>query len=202
MTTQRLDAPSELGLPIGIWQSEPSTSRLEFAVKTMWGLATVKGHFDRFHGQLDVQPDGARGELTIETASLDTGHLKRDAHLRSPDFFDVADHPTLSFVAAAITPRSDEDLTIAGDLNVAGRVIPLELSVRVTRGEHGRLHLSTTATVPREQAGMTWNRGGMIRGDIRLTAELELGPATSPGQDAASDDTAERQPAISQPSGR
>jgi polyisoprenoid-binding protein YceI len=202
MTTQRLDAPSELGLPIGIWQTEPSTSRLEFAVKTMWGLATVKGHFDRFHGQLDVNPDGARGELTIEAASFGTGHLKRDAHLRSPDFFDVADHPTLSFVAAAITPRSDENLTIAGDLNVAGRVIALELPVRVTRGEHGRLHLSTTATVPREQAGMTWNRGGMIRGDIHLTAELELGPATGTGQDAAPDDASERQPAISQQLGR
>jgi polyisoprenoid-binding protein YceI len=197
MSTQRLDAPSELGLPVGIWQSEPSTSRLEFAVKTMWGLATVKGHFDRFHGQLDVRPDGARGELTIEAGSLDTGHVKRDAHLRSPDFFDVAEHPTLSFAAAAITPSSDEGLTIAGDLNVAGRVIRMQLPVHVTRGEHGRLHLSTTATVPREQAGMTWNRGGMIRGDVKLTAELELGPAASPGHDAAPDETTDRQPAIS-----
>jgi polyisoprenoid-binding protein YceI len=195
MSTQRLDAPSDLGLPVGIWHSEPSASRLEFAVKTMWGLATVNGHFDRFHGQLDVQPDGAGGELTIEAASLDTGHVKRDAHLRSADFFDVSNHPTLSFVAAAITPRSDGDLTIAGDLSVAGRVIRLQLPVRVTRGEHGRLLLSTTATVPREQAGMTWNRGGMIRGEIQLTAELELDPGASPGHDAAPDDTTDRQPA-------
>jgi polyisoprenoid-binding protein YceI len=198
MSTQRLDVPSDLGLPVGIWHSEPSGSRLEFAVKTMWGLATVKGHFDRFHGQLDVGPDGAGGELTIEAASLDTGHLKRDAHLRSADFFDVSKHPTLSFMAAAITPSSGGDLTIAGDLSVAGRVIPLQLPVRVTRGEHGRLRLSTTATVPRDEAGMAWNRGGMIRGDIRLTAELELGPVASPGQDAALDDATARQPAIPQ----
>jgi polyisoprenoid-binding protein YceI len=195
MSTQRLDAPSDLGLPVGIWQSEPSSSRLEFAVKTMWGLVTVKGHFDRFHGQLEVQPDGARADLTIEAASLDTGHVKRDTHLRSADFFDVSNHPTLSFRAAAIAPRPDEDLTIAGDLSVAGRLVRLQLPVRVTRGEHGRLHLSTTASVPREQVGMTWNRGGMIRGDIELTAELELG-AASPGHDAAPDETTEREPAI------
>jgi polyisoprenoid-binding protein YceI len=198
MSTQRLDATSDLGLPVGIWQSEPSGSRLEFAVKTMWGLATVNGRFDRFHGQLEIQPDGARAELTIEAASLDTGHVKRDTHLRSADFFDVSNHPTLSFVAAAITPGSDGALTIAGDLSVAGRVLRLQLPVRVTRGEHGRLHLRTTATVPREQAGLTWNRGGMIRGDIQLIAELELAPAASPGDDAAPLEATELQPAIPQ----
>ncbi|HWW91410.1 MAG TPA: YceI family protein [Solirubrobacteraceae bacterium] len=198
MSEQRPDVPSDLGLPVGIWHPEASGSRLEFAVKTMWGLATVKGHFDRFHGQLDVRPDGAGGELTIEAASFDTGHRKRDAHLRSADFFDVSNHPTLSFKAGAIAPSSDEDLTIAGDLSVAGRVIRLQLPVRVTRGEQGRLHLSSTATVPREQAGMTWNRGGMIRGDIQLTAELELAPAASPGQDAPPDDASARQAAIPQ----
>jgi polyisoprenoid-binding protein YceI len=164
----------------------------------MWGLVTVNGRFDRFHGKLEVQPDGARAELTIEAASFDTGHDKRDTHLRSADFFDVSDHPTLSFTAVAITPRSDEDLSIAGDLSVAGRVVPLQLPVRVTRGEHGRLHLSTTATVPREQAGMTWNRGGMIRGDIQLRAELELGPAARPGHDPAQAEKPDRQAAISQ----
>jgi polyisoprenoid-binding protein YceI len=189
MSTQRLDAPSDLGLPLGIWHSEPSGSQLAFAVKTMWGLVTVKGRFERFHGRLEVQPDGARGELTIEAASFDTGHAKRDTHLRSADFFDVSNHPTLTFTATAITPRSDDELTIAGDLSVAGRVVRLQLPVRLTRGEHGRLHLSTTATVPREEAGMTWNRGGMIRGDIQLTAELELGPAASPTDDAVPDET-------------
>jgi polyisoprenoid-binding protein YceI len=200
MSTQRLDAPSDLGLPVGVWQSEPSGSRLEFAVKTMWGFATVKGRFDRLHGQLDVQPDGARAELTIEAASLDTGHVKRDAHLRSADFFDVSNHPTLSFKAGAITPRFDDELTIAGDLSVAGRVIVLQLPVRVTRGEHGRLHLSTAASVTREQVGMTWNRGGMIRGDIELTAELELAPAAGHSHDAVADDTTERQ--LATPEGR
>jgi polyisoprenoid-binding protein YceI len=196
MSTQGLDAPSDLGLPVGAWNADTSGSRLEFAVKTMWGLATVKGRFERFEGQLAVRPETARAELTIEAASFDTGHVKRDTHLRSADFFDVSSHPTLSFIAAAITPRSGEDLTITGDLKVAGHVVRLQLPVRVTRGEQGRLRLSTTATVPRADVGMTWNRGGMIRGDVHLTAELELTPAASPGHDASVDDTTDRDLAI------
>jgi polyisoprenoid-binding protein YceI len=164
----------------------------------MWGLATVKGRFERFNGQLKVQPEAARGELAIEVASLDTDHVKRDTHLRSADFFHVDKHPTLSFVAAAITPRAGEDLTITGDLTVADHVVRLQLPVRVTHGEHGHLHLSTTATVSREQVGMTWNRGGMIRGDIHLTAELELSPAASPVHDEAPADATDRDLATSQ----
>jgi polyisoprenoid-binding protein YceI len=192
MSSQRPDAPSDLRLPVGVWNTEPSSSRLGFAVKTMWGLATVNGHFERFRGQLAVQPEVARAELTVEAESFDTGHGKRDSHLRSADFFDVANHPTISFVASAITPGAGEELTITGDLTVAGHVVRLQLPVSVTHGENGRLHLATAATVSREQAGMTWNRGGMIRGDIQLTAELELAPAAGPGQDAAPDDAIDR----------
>lgn len=184
MSTRSLDARLDLGLPAGRWIPEPSTSRLGFAVKTMWGLVTVTGRFERFDGLLEVRPEGARGELTIEAPSFATGHAKRDAHLRSADFFDVASHPTLSFVAAAITARDREDLTVTGDLTVAGAVVRLQLPVRVTRGDQGHLHLSASATVPREQVGMTWNRGGMIRGDVQLTAELELSPADDDGVSA------------------
>jgi polyisoprenoid-binding protein YceI len=189
MSTQRLDAPSDLGLPAGTWSPEPSASRLEFAVKTMWGLATVRGRFERFDGKFELEPEDARAELIVDASSFDTGHEKRDTHLRSADFFDVPNYPTLSFVATAITRGDRDALTISGDLTVAGHVVRLHLPVRVTRGEQGRLRLSTSATVPREQVGMTWNRGGMIRGDIHLTAEVELRRA----EDAAPDDGAGQQ---------
>jgi polyisoprenoid-binding protein YceI len=198
MSTQGLDTPSELGLPLGTWNVDPSGSRLEFAVKTMWGLATVRGSFERFDGLLEVQRDHARGELTIEAASLETGHAKRDTHLRSADFFDVSDHPTVSFVATAITPRSGEDLTVAGDLTVGANVVSLVLPVRVTREEQGRLHLSTKVTVTREQAGMTWNRGGMIRGAVQLTAELELAPAARQAENGAAADLITRRVPVPQ----
>ncbi len=193
MSTQRLDAaPSDLGLPPGLWNPAPSDSRLEFAVKTMWGLGTVTGRFTCFDGQLEVQPGDARAELIIEAGSFETGHDKRDTHLRSPDFFDVTSYPTLSFVATAITPGERADLTISGDLTVADHVVRLHLPVRVTRGEQGRLLLGTTATIPREQVGMTWNRAGMIRGDVHLTAELALIRA----DEAAPDDAVKRRAVV------
>jgi polyisoprenoid-binding protein YceI len=183
MSTERLTAPPDLGLPPGTWNAEPSSSRLEFAVKTMWGLATVRGRFERFDGKLEVEPEDARARLVVDAASFETGHPKRDTHLRSADFFDVASYPTLSFVATAITPRGRDDFTISGDLTVADHVVRLQLPVRVTRGEQGQLRLSATASVPREDVGMSWNRGGMIRGDVQLTAELELRPADGPAAD-------------------
>jgi polyisoprenoid-binding protein YceI len=192
MSAQGVDTPSELGLPVGRWNVEPSGSRLEFAVKTMWGLATVRGHFERFEGLLEVQRDRARGELALEAASLDTGHTKRDTHLRSADFFDVSNHPTVSFVATAIVSRPGQDLTIDGELTVAGHAVRMQLPVRVTREEQGRVHLSTKVTVTREQVGMTWNRGGMIRGPVQLTAELELAPAAQPGLDEPAGDVIKR----------
>jgi polyisoprenoid-binding protein YceI len=186
MDTQPLDTPSELGLPVGSWHPDPDQSRIGFEVKTMWGLVTVRGRFSRFAGQLRIHTDGASANLTIEAASLDTGNAKRDEHLRSADFFDAAEHPAVSFAATAITPRAGDGLTIAGDLTLAGRSIRVQLPVEVTRREQGRLRLSTKATVPREQAGMTWNRAGTIRGDAQLTVELEL-TADRDGVDLTSD---------------
>jgi polyisoprenoid-binding protein YceI len=186
MDTQPLDTPSELGLPVGSWRPDRDQSRIGFEVKTMWGLVTVRGRFSRFDGQLQVRTDAASANLAIEAASLDTGNAKRDEHLRSPDFFDAAEHPTVSFVATAITPRAGDGLTIAGDLTVGGRSIRIQLPVEVTRREQGRLRLSTKATVSREQAGMTWNRAGVIRGDAHLTVELEL-TADRDGADLTSD---------------
>jgi polyisoprenoid-binding protein YceI len=76
----------------GSWQLDPGRSRVEFRARHFWGLMTVTGHFDEFHGRLDLSEDPAI-KLTIEAASLQTGHRKRDEHLRSRDFFDADKHP-------------------------------------------------------------------------------------------------------------
>jgi polyisoprenoid-binding protein YceI len=176
MPTQSIDTQVDLGVAVGTWTVDQASSELGFMVKTMWGLAPVKGRFGSYAGTLDVGPDGAAGQLTVDTASLDTGLKMRDKHLRSPDFFDVADQPTLTFTPSAITPAAD-GLTIIGDLTIGTATVRLELPVEVQRKDDGRLRLLATATVTREQAGMTWNRAGMIRGDAHLHAELELVPA-------------------------
>jgi polyisoprenoid-binding protein YceI len=175
MSNQHLDIPSDLGLPVGTWRTDPRAGTVAFAVKTLWGLAPVKGAFSQFGGRLEIALEGGAAELTIDAASLDTANAKRDEHLRSGDFFNVAEHPSVSFVASEIVPRAD-GIGIVGELLVAGHAIALLLPVEISRGENGRLRLSTEATVTREQAGMTWNRLGMIRGDARLSVDVELIP--------------------------
>jgi polyisoprenoid-binding protein YceI len=182
MSIQHLDIPSELGLPVGTWRADPSEGTVAFAVKTLWGLAPVKGAFSEFGGKLEIAPGGGSAELTIDATSLDTANAKRDEHLRSPDFFNVAEHPNVSFVAREILPAAD-GVEIVGELVVAGSTIGLRLPVLVSRGENGRVRLRTETSVTREQAGMTWNRLGMIRGDASLTVDIELIPEDPAGAD-------------------
>jgi polyisoprenoid-binding protein YceI len=79
------------------WRIDPARSSVEFRAK-IWGLPAVKGHFSRYRGTLDLSGQPAI-ELTIETESLDTNHKKRDAHLRSLDFFGAEEHPYVRFVS-------------------------------------------------------------------------------------------------------
>ncbi|HEY4278442.1 MAG TPA: YceI family protein [Conexibacter sp.] len=183
MSSNDVDAPSELGLPVGAWRSDRQRSHIGFEVKTFWGLATVKGTFVRFDGSLQVAPEAATGELSIDATSLDTSNLRRDEHLRSAEFFDIERHPTITFAVAAITSRSGGGLLITGDLQVASKTLRLQLPVELDRQDRGRLRLRTSATVSREEVGMTWNRAGMVRGGARLVVDVELEPAheTLPG---------------------
>ena len=86
----------------GRWRIDPARSSVEFHAQTLWGLATVKGRFERYDGTLDLQQNPAI-ELTIDAASLNTNLGFRDRHLRSADFFDVVEPPRRS--ASCLTAR-------------------------------------------------------------------------------------------------
>ena len=75
------------------WNADRTRTTVEFEVKHLWGLHTVRGRFRSFDGAYIVGPGGTEIELTIDAASIDTGVARRDEHLRSPDFFFVALHP-------------------------------------------------------------------------------------------------------------
>src|SRR5262245_51185838 len=93
MSTQQ--APSLAGTR---WRVDPAHSSVGFAVKNFWGMTTVKGGFSRYHGTLDLSADPAI-ELTLEGDSLDTRNKRRNKHLRSPTYFDVASHAYVRFVS-------------------------------------------------------------------------------------------------------
>jgi len=171
------DHAPELLLRDGDWSVDPQRSKIGFDVRALWGVHTVRGVFGAYDGTLTVRGGAAAGQLTIDAASLDTGHKKRDRHLRSPDFFDVERHPQIVFVPTSVTGR-DGGLTVVGELSVASTRLRLELPVNVTRMPDGAPRLEGRTTVAREAAGMTWNRLGSVGEDAVLHAQLTLSPTT------------------------
>ena len=107
LTEQTTAAPTR-------WSVNGAESSVEFAVKTFWGLATVRGRFDRFDGSCEVGPDGTTIELTIDADSLDTGNTTRDEHLRPADFFGAEDHPEVRFTSSRVHHVTDRILHVVG----------------------------------------------------------------------------------------
>src|SRR3954452_20198238 len=135
------------------WSADADRTSVDFAVKTFWGLLTVRGHFDRFSGSYEVGPDGTRIELTIDADSLDTGNAKRDEHLRSTDFFAVAEHPQVRFTSTGVRESGDGTLRVAGDLHAAGKVVAIELDATVTELDDGRGARKPIRSAPRRRHG-------------------------------------------------
>ncbi len=159
----------------GKWQLDPQRSSVEFRARKFWGLITVKGHFDDYHGQLDLSASPAI-ELTIDAASLQTGIRKRDRHLRSPDFFDAEKHPQVQFRSDAVELQGDT-LKVRGRLSAGGRSLPLELDAHV-RQHDGELEIDAATTVPHRDLGMTFSPAGMIPPTSELSVTGHLIPET------------------------
>jgi polyisoprenoid-binding protein YceI len=172
VTTRTPDQPDVL-IADGTWQLDRTRSTLAFAVKTMWGLSTVNGHFERFGGDLTVSPAGVAGVLDIEATSLDTEHPKRDAHLRTADFFASDQYPRITFTVSDIRGLAGGAILV-GDLAIRGATVPLKLPVDIEDSSDGSLRLHATTSMPRDQVGMSWNKLGMIRGDAQLTLDVQL----------------------------
>jgi polyisoprenoid-binding protein YceI len=159
----------------GLWQLDTTRSTVAIRHKTMWGMVTVKGVFTSVTGQGEVRPDGsALGTLTLDAASLDTKHAKRDKHLRSADFFDVEKHPEITFTVLNAVPGDDSTVQVAGELTVRGVGMPQSFTARVTDAGADGVTLSGELTVDRAQFGMGWNQLGMIRGLTTVTTTLRF----------------------------
>ena len=113
----------------GVWRLDPERSSVEFHVRHFYGLMTVKGRFARYDGTLQLNGRNSV-ELVIDADSLDTKLGKRDEHLRSADFFDIANYPQVRFESddAALT---GDTLKVRGRLTAAGRSIPLGVDRRL-----------------------------------------------------------------------
>jgi polyisoprenoid-binding protein YceI len=153
------------------WRIDPARSSVEFHVPTFWGLATVKGEFERYDGTLELDETPAI-ELTIDAASLNTNNKKRDTHLRSGDFFDVDNYPQVGFVSDSAT-LSGQQLKVRGHLHAAGKSIPVDLDATVKPvGDELEVEAETHAN--HQHLGMTWNLLGMLRTPSKLIVHARL----------------------------
>jgi polyisoprenoid-binding protein YceI len=117
--------------PPGTWYVDTARSRVGFSVNHIM-VATVTGDFTGFEGTLEVAPTGAATAAgSIRAASIDTDEPKRDARLRSPDFFDVEHYPTIDFASTAIEPLGDQRFRVAGRLTIRGVTQDIGLEGRV-----------------------------------------------------------------------
>ena len=158
------------------WVVDPARSTVEFRVRNYWGLTTVVGHFTRFDGSYTVGPDERAVELIVDAGSLDTGNRRRDAHLRSSTFFDVEPHPHVRFTANDVTGAGNGTLRVRGELEAAGRKVPLsfEAAVRVVDGE---LEAEATTLVDQRLLGMTFSPLGTVRSPATLHVKARLTPS-------------------------
>jgi len=134
---------------------------------------TVRGRFDRFEGSYEAGPDGITIELTVDGASLDTGNAKRDEHLRSADFFGIADHPEVRFMSTRVSYAGEGVLHVHGQLEAAGTVVPVELDATL-RATGGGLEIEATTTVDHARFGMSSGPLGMIRPPVVLHVKAHL----------------------------
>jgi polyisoprenoid-binding protein YceI len=165
------------GLRSGSWRLDPARSSVEFQVRHFYGLMTVKGHFDRYNGTLDLDAQPAV-ELTVDADSLDTKLAKRDAHLRSAEFFDIAKHPQVRFVSDSIE-HNGETARVHGTLHAAGRRLPVDVDATL-REAGDELEIEAVARVDHRELGMTWSPLGIVRAPSTLIVRGRLVRTAAP----------------------
>ena len=169
------------------WNLDPVHSVAEFKVKHMM-ISNVKGQFTGITGVLTLDENdiaGSRVEATIDASTINTREAQRDAHLKSADFFDVEQFPTLSFRSKQVKRTGDDELAVTGDLTIHGvtRQVTFQVEGPTAAGKdpwgNTRIGLSATTKINRRDFGLTWNAaletGGILVGeDVTITLDLEF----------------------------
>ena len=168
------------------WQIDNSHTGVEFAVKHLM-ISTVKGRFAKVDGTVlldDQDPARSKVEVVIDAGSIDTRDAQRDAHLRSADFLDVEQHPTLTFVSRRVEGDLSGGFRIVGDLTIRGVTREIALTAESRGGirdpwGNERRGFAAKGKLDRRNFGLSWNvaleAGGILVGDeVRIAIETEL----------------------------
>jgi polyisoprenoid-binding protein YceI len=169
------------------FQIDPSHSSLQFSVRHLM-VSNVRGAFTGVHGTViydPANPTQSKVEATIDADTIKTNDEKRDEHLKSAEFFNVAEFPEITFRSTKILKKEENSFSVTGDLTLHGVTKPVALDVEDVTGEAkdpwGNIRIGATvkAKIKRSDFGLTWNAaletGGVLVGDeIKLDFELEF----------------------------
>jgi polyisoprenoid-binding protein YceI len=170
-----------------LWQIDPAHSAAHFKVRHLM-ISNVRGEFSKLSGSVAIDPADltkSTVEVSLETASINTREPQRDEHLRSADFFDVANHPVMTFRSTRITPAGPDDLRVTGDLTIRGVTKEVTFDVEgptpAMKDPYGNVKagIAASAKINRKDFGLGWNAliegGGVMVGDeVSITIEAEL----------------------------
>jgi polyisoprenoid-binding protein YceI len=167
------------------WNIDPSHTRTGFSVRHLV-ISDVKGEFSKTSGKAQIDDaDLAKSsvEVTIEAASVDTRDEKRDTHVRSADFLDVAKFPTITFKSTKVTAGKDGQLTVVGDLTLRGVTKPVTLEGSLTKAitdpwGNTRRGASFAGKINRKDWGVSWSKitdvGAVASDEVKLDLQAEL----------------------------
>jgi polyisoprenoid-binding protein YceI len=170
-----------------VWEIDPAHTNAQFAIRHLM-VSTVRGEFSKVNGTVNLNeqdPTKSTVEATIDTTSLNTRIAKRDDHLKSPDFFDVAKYPTITFKSKKIEAVGDGKFKVTGDLTMHGVtkevVLNVEGSPKPIKDPTGKMRIGGGATtkINRKDFGLAYNKtletGGVLIGDdVDITIDVEL----------------------------
>lgn len=169
------------------WKIDPAHSAAEFKVKHMM-ISNVKGKFTGIDGQLtldDANVTLSAIQASIPVASLSTGDEQRDGHLKSADFFDAEQFPTLGFKSTGVEKTGADELAVTGELTMHGITKSVTFAVDGPSAPgkdpwgNLRIGLSATTKINRKDFGLTWNAaletGGVLVGeDVAITLDIQF----------------------------
>jgi polyisoprenoid-binding protein YceI len=167
------------------WKIDTVHSHVSFSVKHLM-VTTVRGKFNTYRGSVRLDPkDFTRStfEGEIDVASIDTGNVDRDNHLRTNDFFDAANHPKITFKSSRIEPKGDGEYVVRGDLTIRGVTKPVALDVEfrgTSKSPYGQTlaGIGVTGSLNRKDFGVDFNApletGGVVVGEkVKLELDIE-----------------------------
>ena len=172
-------------IPAGKWAVDATHSRIGFVARHLM-VTKVRGSFRDYTAEIVVADDPLEStvKVDVEMDSIDTGNADRDGHLRTNDFFDVPEYPTMSLVSTGFTPVDESEFKLHADLTVRGVTRPVTFDVEfegVAKDPWGgtRAGFSATTTINRKDWGIEWNApletGGVLVSDkVAIELDIEL----------------------------